>query len=92
MLILEKNAKKILTDSGGMQKEAYFFKVPCITMRDSTEWTETVNDGWNILAGANKARIMNAAKNFSPKGKQSENYGNGNAGRNIVNILKKFSL
>ncbi|MBS3105419.1 UDP-N-acetylglucosamine 2-epimerase (non-hydrolyzing) [Candidatus Woesearchaeota archaeon] len=91
-LILEKNAKKIITDSGGMQKEAYFFKVPCITLRDSTEWTETVNDGWNILAGANKAKIRYAVRNFNPKGKQSENYGNGNASRNIVNILKKFSL
>src|SRR3989338_4577536 len=89
MLILEKNAKKILTDSGGMQKEAYFFKVPCITLRDSTEWTETVNDGWNILAGANKPKILDAIKNFNPKGKQSEHYGDGNASRNIASIINK---
>ena len=91
MLVLEKNAKKILTDSGGMQKEAYFFKVPCITLRDKTEWVETVNDGWNILTGANKSKILGAIKNFNPKGKQREDYGNGNASRNIVNVLKKIT-
>ena len=92
MLVLEKNARKILTDSGGMQKEAYFFKVPCITLRDSTEWVETVKDGWNALAGASTPRILGAIRNFSPKGKQTENYGNGNASRNIANAINKFSF
>ena len=90
MLILEKNAKKILTDSGGMQKEAYFFKVPCITLRDKTEWVETVNDGWNMLTGANKPKILDAIKSFNPNGKQREGYGNGNASKNIVNALKNY--
>ena len=90
MLVLEKNAKKILTDSGGVQKEAYFFKIPCITLRDSTEWIETVNDGWNILTGTNKPKILNAAKNFNPKGKRSETYGNGDASKNIVGIINKL--
>ena len=90
MLIIEKNARKILTDSGGMQKESYFFKVPCITLRDSTEWVETVKDGWNILVGANKLKILNAIKNFNPEGRQHEKYGNGNASRNIANIIKKM--
>ena len=92
MLVLEKNSKKILTDSGGIQKEAYFFKVPCITLRDVTEWVETVNDGWNILTGANKSKIVDAIKNFKSKGKQNEDYGNGNASKNIVEVIDKISL
>ena len=92
MLVLEKNAKKILTDSGGMQKEAYFFKVPCITLRDSTEWVETVNDGWNILTGANSSKILGAIKHFNPSGGQSETYGNGKASKNIVDVLSTTKI
>jgi len=88
MLVLEKNSKKILTDSGGMQKEAYFFKVPCITLRDETEWVETVDDGWNILTGSNKSKILDAIGDFLPQRKQHENYGNGNSASKIVEILK----
>jgi UDP-N-acetylglucosamine 2-epimerase len=61
MLMLEKNAKKILTDSGGIQKEAYIFKVPCITLRENTEWIETIDEGWNVLVGANKEKIVKMA-------------------------------
>ena len=60
MMRLERNARVILTDSGGVQKEAYFMKVPCITMRDETEWTETVALGWNALTGADSGKIIAA--------------------------------
>ena len=66
MIQLEKNAKAILTDSGGVQKEAFWLRVPCITLRDETEWVETVRYGWNRLVGADKEKILDAVKNISP--------------------------
>ena len=61
MLHLMKHAKKILTDSGGIQKEAYVLGIPCITMRENTEWIETLIGGWNILVGADKHKILAAS-------------------------------
>lgn len=89
---LEKNAKIIFTDSGGMQKEAFFFNIPCITLRDETEWVETVESKANVLAGANRENIIDAYfKNIErnliiKKGL----FGYGNASTNIVNILKPY--
>ena len=88
MLVLEKNAKKILTDSGGVQKEAYIFEVPCITLRDTTEWTETVEDGWNVLVEANKEKIVKMSNEFEPKGRQRNVFGDGRASEKIVKIMK----
>ena len=65
MLKLEKNAKAILTDSGGVQKEAFWLKVPCITLRDETEWIETVNLGWNRLVSSDVEKILSAVKDLT---------------------------
>jgi UDP-N-acetylglucosamine 2-epimerase (non-hydrolysing) len=89
-LWLEKNAKKILTDSGGIQKEAYILKVPCITLRENTEWIETVEDGWNVLVGTNKEKIINATINFAPSKKQGYPFGDGNASKKIKEILDEI--
>ena len=87
---LEKNAKKILTDSGGIQKEAYLLKVPCITLRENTEWVETIKEGWNVLVGSSKEKILNAVNNFQPHEKQRKVFGDGHASKNIVKILDKY--
>jgi len=64
MIALEMNARTILTDSGGVQKEACWLKMPCITLRDESEWTETIDSGWNMLTGANRWRIVQAVKHI----------------------------
>jgi UDP-N-acetylglucosamine 2-epimerase len=87
MLLLESNAQKILTDSGGVQKEAYMLKVPCITMRDETEWVETIEDGWNVLAGANQELITRMASQFEPAGEQRDIFGKGDASQKIVQAI-----
>ncbi|MEW6609289.1 MAG: UDP-N-acetylglucosamine 2-epimerase (non-hydrolyzing) [bacterium] len=89
-LLLESGAKKILTDSGGIQKEAYFFKVPCITLRENTEWVETVEDGWNILVGTNKNQISQAVLEFNPQNKQRDVFGDGKASEKIAEIFIDF--
>lgn len=87
MLLLEKNAQVILTDSGGIQKEAFWFRVPCVTLRDETEWTETVASGWNTVVGANQNLIKKTVEEAHP-GRDIRNfYGDGNASTSIVNIL-----
>ena len=87
MIQLEKNAKKILTDSGGVQKEAYFYQVPCITLREETEWVETVQDSWNVLVGVDKEKILNSIETFSPSLKQRKIFGEGNASEEIRDII-----
>lgn len=88
MLWLEKNANLILTDSGGVQKEAFFFKVPCVTMRDETEWVETVDAGWNILSGVDAGQIVQAVEQHRTNSKiEISPYGNGDAASRICDLL-----
>lgn len=89
MVALEQAAKAIITDSGGVQKEAFFYRVPCITMRDETEWTETLELGCNQLVGASYDRIVNAFANLTPfpVDTQCTPYGDGFASRRIVEQL-----
>jgi UDP-N-acetylglucosamine 2-epimerase len=87
MLALERHARTILTDSGGVQKEALWLGVPCITLRDETEWVETVECGWNTLAGTNRDRILAALRNPKPQGVAPTLYGDGRAAEAIAEVL-----
>ncbi len=89
MLQLIANAKMILTDSGGLQKEAFFFKKFCVTLRDETEWVELLNNNCNLLTGADNKKIMSAVEYFQQNTfpTQLSLYGNGSAGNAIAKIL-----
>ncbi len=92
MLELLKNCAVVMTDSGGVQKEAYFFKKPCITLRDETEWTELVEEGFNEVVGSDHDKIIDAY-NRIPERKcdyDKKLYGNGNASALIAEALKKY--
>jgi UDP-GlcNAc3NAcA epimerase len=87
MLALEASARKIVTDSGGIQKEAYFLGVPCVTLRDETEWIETVAAGWNVLVGADEAKIIAAlASEVLPQNRPLL-YGDGSTSELISKLL-----
>lgn len=92
MLVLLQNCSWVLTDSGGLQKEAYFMKKFCVTLRDQTEWTELVACGANVLAGADKGRILEQTNCISGKSFDIPDgmYGTGNTASEIVHHLEQI--
>ena len=91
MLLLTSNACQVLTDSGGLQKEAWFMEVPCVTLRQETEWVETLDGNWNVLANLTTEDILQKALHVTPdpaaRGKMP--FGDGNASAKIAQALKK---
>ena len=87
MMMLEKYASMVVTDSGGVQKEAYLHKTPCLTVRNETEWVETVNDGWNILVGVDPSLIPGYIRSFPKPTRWAHHYGDGTASQKIVALM-----
>jgi UDP-GlcNAc3NAcA epimerase len=87
MMMLEDNARLIATDSGGVQREAYFLGIPCLTLREETEWIETVEVGWNSLVGTDPRQIIGAWFSFAPPVEQPPIFGDGTAGERIARII-----
>lgn len=92
MTLLTNGARMVLTDSGGLQKEAYWLSVPCITLRSETEWVETIEVGWNKLVGADKDNIIREVRSFYPPKAHPSLYSQGNAARFIMELIQKSNL
>ena len=90
-LTLARNARAVLTDSGGVQKEAYLLGTPCVTLRDTTEWVETVESGWNVLVDLDREAALAALEREPPRGERPELYGGGQAGRRICDALDAYT-
>jgi UDP-N-acetylglucosamine 2-epimerase len=88
MLMLERNARIVITDSGGVQKEAYLLGVPAVSLREETEWEETTGGGWNVLAGSDPQRIVEAAHRPRPVGEPALTFGDGHAAERMVQLLR----
>jgi UDP-GlcNAc3NAcA epimerase len=89
-LKLARHARAVLTDSGGVQKEAYLLGVPCITLRDTTEWVETVESGWNVLVDLDTAAAL-AALDRDPPTARPELYGGGHAAERVCEVLRSYT-
>jgi UDP-N-acetylglucosamine 2-epimerase (non-hydrolysing)/UDP-GlcNAc3NAcA epimerase len=90
-LTLTRNARAVLTDSGGVQKEAYLLGTPCVTLRDTTEWVETLETGWNVLVDLDAGAALRALERPPPSGKRPELYGGGRAGERIRDAIDAYT-
>ena len=90
-LTLARNARAVVTDSGGVQKEAYLLGTPCVTLRDRTEWVETVEAGWNVLVDLDRDAALAAIEREPPAGERPELYGGGQAGERIRDAVDAYT-
>ena len=90
-LHLTRNARAVLTDSGGVQKEAYLLSTPCVTLRDTTEWVETVQAGWNALVDLDPDAALRALDRAAPSGERPDLYGGGRAAERIRDVLDSYT-
>jgi UDP-N-acetylglucosamine 2-epimerase (non-hydrolysing)/UDP-GlcNAc3NAcA epimerase len=90
-LVLARHARAVLTDSGGVQKEAYLLETPCVTLRDTTEWVETVATGWNVLVDLDAGAALRALERPHPSGERPELYGGGRAGERIADAVDAYT-
>jgi len=90
-LALTAGAHAVLTDSGGVQKEAYLLGVPCVTLRETTEWVETVEAGWNVLVGLDRDAALGALQRPRPPSQRPELYGGGRAAERVCDVLDAYT-
>jgi UDP-N-acetylglucosamine 2-epimerase (non-hydrolysing)/UDP-GlcNAc3NAcA epimerase len=90
-LTLARHARAVLTDSGGVQKEAYLLATPCVTLRDTTEWVETVESGWNVLVDLDRDAALAALERDPPAEPRPELYGGGQAGERIRDAVDAYT-